>query len=422
MRLLTAIAIILLVLAVTAGCSHKGDGKVTLILTAWGNEREEKTLRSLIGEFEKNYPNIHVELQIIPHARVFDKLMISTAGGRPPDVSRISSLWFHTCAEKGLFENLDPYIKRDKTFDIHDFYQEAVEGWGKHNGRVYAIPTDIDVYAMYFNRNTFDRAGIPYPNWTWDWNDYLAAARKLTKDTDGDGRTDQWGTSLDQFWQSYIYQNGGSIVSADFKKCTLNEPKAWEALQWMCDLINREHVAPGVEETAQIGARKLFTSGRLGMFISGSWDAELNFKDQIKGFEYDAAPLPKGKMRTTFIGGAAYAILSRSKHKREAWELVKWMTGAEYQRRAAVDSQIIPSRKSVAESGAFLKLKKPPNNRAVFLQMIQYGRPLPPVACAQEMNEVIGAELALALLGKESAKTACEKVTPKVNQLLRNSE
>lgn len=416
------IAVTTLVLLLAAGCSSRKDNKINIIMTAWGNEREEKTLRSLIAEFEKTHPKIRVELQMIPHARVFDKLMISTAGGRPPDVSRVSSLWFHTCAEKGLFERLDNYVKNDKTFDIGDFYQEAVEGWGKHDGRLYAIPTDIDVYAMYFNRTMFDNAGIPYPDWSWNWKDYLSAAKKLTKDIDGDGKIDQWGTSLDQFWQSYIYQNGGSILSPDFKECTLNEPKAWQALQWMCDLINREKAAPGAEETAQIGTRKLFTTGKLGMFISGSWDAELNFKDQIKNFEYDVAPLPKGKVRATFIGGGAYAILSRSKHKQEAWELIKWMTGTEYQRRAAIDSQIIPSRKSVAKSGAFLKLKKPPKNRAVFLEMIKYGRPLPPVACAQEMNELISAELALAILGRESAKTACEKVTPKVNQLLRDSE
>jgi len=415
-------AVIILILLSAVGCSSRKDDRINLIITAWGNEREEKTLRSLIAEFAKTHPKIRVELQMIPHARVFDKLMISTAGGRPPDVSRVSSLWFHTCAEKELFERLDNYVNSDKTFDIDDFYQEAVVGWGKHSGRLYAIPTDIDVYAMYFNRTMFDKAGIPYPDWSWDWKDYLSAAKKLTKDTNGDGKIDQWGTSLDQFWQSYIYQNGGSILSPDLKKCTLNEPRAWQALQWMCDLINREKVAPGAEETAQIGTRKLFTAGRLGMFISGSWDAELNFKDQIKNFEYDAAPLPKGKIRATFIGGGAYAILSRSKHKQEAWELVKWMTGKEYQSRAAIDSQIIPSRKSVAKSGAFLKLKKPPKNRAVFLEMIKYGRTLPPVACAQEMNEVISAELALAILGKESTKTACEKVTPKVNQLLKYSE
>lgn len=406
-----------------SGCSrHDDQGVVTLRLVSWGNQREEPSLRALLGEFEKNHPNIRVELQITPHARVFDKLMISTAGGRPPDVSRVSSLWFHPCADKGLFEDLGPYVAKDKTFDLSDFYPQSVDGWGKYKGKLYAIPTDIDVYALYYNKTMFDKNHLPYPNWSWDWNRYLSTAKTLTQDTNHDGKRDQWGTSKDQFWQSYVYQNDGSILSDDLKRCTLNQPNAYEAIQWISDLVNKHHVSPTDEESAQVGPRKLFVTGKLGMYVSGSWEAELNFKDLIKDFEYDVAPLPAGKKRVTFIGGGAYALLQRSEHKKEAWELLKWMTGKEYQRRAAVESQIIPSRKSVAESGAYLKLNKLPKHREVFLDMIKYGRTNPPVAVSPEMNEIIGAEVSMALLGKESAKEACEKVTPKIDQLLRQGE
>jgi len=422
MRWLVLLLFSIVVAALLIGCGRQPDsGRVTLRLVSWGNEREEKSLRSLLADFQKMHPNIKVELQITPHARVFDKLMISTAGGRPPDVSRVSSLWFHPCAAKGLFEDLGPYVARDETFDLGDFYPQAVEGWGRYRKRLYAIPTDIDVYAMYYNKDMFDRCAVPYPDWSWDWKKYLEVAKKLTQ-TDPSGRRGRWGTATDQFWQSYVYQNGGSILSDDLTRCTLSEPPAYEAIQWVSDLINKHHVAPTAEESAEVGALKLFEQGKIGMYISGSWAAELQFaKDKIS-FDYDVAPLPRAKKRATFIGGAAYAILSRSKHKKEAWELVKWMTGPEYQRGQAMDSQIIPSRRSVAESGAYLGQNKPPKHRGVFLDMIKYGRPTPPVSVSQEMNEIIEAEVKLALLGKETAKAACEKVTPVVDQLLRHGE
>jgi len=412
------------------GCGRQADnGAVTLRLVSWGNEREEKSLRSLLADFEKLHPNIKVELQITPHARVFDKLMISTAGGRPPDVSRVSSLWFHPCAAKGLFEDLGPYVARDETFDLSDFYPQAVEGWGRYRKTLYAIPTDIDVYAMYYNKDMFDRCAVPYPDWSWDWMKYLEVAKELTSQPyqgrDFKSRPSMsasrpnrtWGTAVDQFWQSYVYQNGGSILSDNLTRCTLSERPAYEAIQWVSDLINKHHVAPTAEESAEVGALKLFEQGKIGMYISGSWAAELQFaKDKIS-FDYDVAPLPRAKKRATFI-----AILSRSKHKKEAWELVKWMTGPEYQRRAAMDSQIIPSRRSVAESGAYLKQTKPPKHRGVFLDMIKYGRPTPPVSVSQEMTEIMNAEISLALLGKKSAKDACEKVKPVIDQLLRHQE
>ncbi|HOP79595.1 MAG TPA: extracellular solute-binding protein, partial [Armatimonadota bacterium] len=245
--------------------------------------------------------------------------------------------------------------------------------------------------------------------------------KKLTV-TDAEGKRIQWGTSTDQFWQSYVKQNGWSVISDDLKYCTLDEPAAYEAIQWLSDLINKHHVAPSSAETLEISSLKLFEAGKIGMYISGSWAAELQFAKDGISFDYDVAPLPKGKKRATFIGGAGYAVLRRSNHKKEAWELVKWLTGREYQRRAAIESQIIPSRRSVAESGAYLKLNKPPKNRKVFLDMIQYGWTDPPVSVSPEMRELMNAEIALATLGKKPAKDACEKVKPVIDQLLRHQE
>lgn len=410
-----------LIVVITAGCGQKSTDITTIRMASWGNEVEAQGLRSLVDQFEKTHPRIHVELEIVPWARMFDKLMISTAGGRPPDVSRISSEWFAPVAAKGLLEPLDSYVKRD-SYDLDDFYPQAIDGWGKYKGKLYSIPTDIDVYAMYYNKTMFDKYHLQYPDWTWDWNKYVEVARKLTKDLNSDGRSDQWGCSTDMWWQSYIYQNGGAIVSGDGNKCLLTQPADYDALQFMSDLVNKYHIAPNAEEAAQVGNRKLFTNGQIGMFISGSWAAELVFKNEIKSFKYDVAPIPKGKRFATFIGGAAYSMLSRSGHKDAAWELVKWMTGKEYQRAGAIKNQIIPSRRSVAESGAYLLQNKPPKARKVFLDMIQYGYAAPQVSCSPEMNQIIASELELMMLGKESAKTACEKVTPVVEQLLRHRE
>jgi multiple sugar transport system substrate-binding protein len=330
-------------------------------------------------------------------------------------------MWFHPLAAKRLFEDLGPYVEKDNSFDLTDFYPQAIEAWGKYRGKLYALPTDIDIYAMYYNKEMFDKAKIPYPDWSWDWNKYLEVAKMLTN-VDSTGKRIQWGTATDQFWQSYVYQNGGSVLSGDLKRCALDEPSAYEAIQWESDLVNKYHAAPTAEESAQVTGVKLFESGKLGMYISGSWAAELLFEKDKIPFTYDVAPLPKGKKRVTFFGGGAYAMLSRSKHKDASWELVKWLTGPEYQRRGAINSQIIPSRRSVAESGAYLKLDRRPKHREVFLQMIPYGKADPPVSVSPEMREIMNAEIQLALLGKEPAKDACKKVKPVIDQLLRHSD
>ena len=295
--------------------------------------------------------------------------MISSAGGRPPDVTRISSEWFPPIAAKGLLEPLDKYVKRDK-YDLDDFYPEVDQRLGQVEGRAPTrSPRTSTSTRCTTTRTCSTRTISRIPTGPGTGTSTSRSRKKLTQDTNGDGRLDQWGTTLDMWWQDYVYANGGTIVSRRRQQsCTLDQPAAYEGLQFMGDLINKYHVAPNAEEAANLGTSKLFTSGKIGMNISGSWAAELIFKKEIKDFKYDVAPIPKGpKARVSIICGAAYAMLSRSQHKEEAWELVKWMTGKEYQRVAAMRSQIIPSRRSVAESGAYLHLKRRPKNRQAFL-------------------------------------------------------
>ena len=405
---------------ICAGCAKKQaeSGVIVLRMTVWDKQEDLDFYKEQLKQFYKKNPNVRVEIEAVPWVRMFDKLLVSTAGGRSPDVSRISSVWFTPCAAKGLLENLDPYIENDTEFDINDFYKSAVEGWGTYKDQVYAIPGDVDVYAMYYNKTMFNRYGVPYPDETWTWQTYLDAARKLTKDLDGNGKLDQWGCVPDSWWQNYVWQNGGDILNEDNTRCVLDQPQAYEALQWMADLRTVHHVGPTAADAADIGPQKLFTNGQIGMFVSGSWAAGLVLNKEITTFDYDVAPLPMGKKRASFIGGAAFAVLRGSKHKKEAWELVKFMTSPTMQKHFAEKKQIIPSRKSVAESGAYLYMRDKPRNKRAFIDAIEYGHPLPKVECSQEMNYIIANELTLAILGKKSAKDSCEKAARYANEIL----
>jgi len=423
-RWLPAVLLCLVVLGYTlSGCSKPQEKPdiVELKLTMWGKQDDMDFYLKALEEFYEEHPKVRVRIELVPWSRMFDKLLISTAGGRPPDVSRIDSVYFTPCAAKGLLECLDPYIENDPQFDIEDFYTPAFEGWGMYDGKIYGIPGDVDIYAMYYNKTMFDRYGIPYPDETWDWDKYLWAAKKLTKDLDGDGRLDQWGVIPDTWWQDYVWQNGGDILNEDNTECILDRPEAYKAIQFVVDLRNKYHVAPTPADAADIGPQKLFTNGQIGTYITGSWAAALVFHREVKTFDYDAAPIPKGEKRASFMGGAAFGILKGSKHKKEAWELVKFMTSSTMQKHFAETQHIIPSRRSVAESGAYLYLRDEPKNKQVFIDAISYGYVLPNVECSREMNDIILNEITLAILGKKSAKEACEKVTPIVNDLLKYS-
>ncbi len=398
------------------GCGKK-DSRVTIKMTAWGNDVEEASIRDHLARFEEKYPNIHVVLEITPWARMLDKLMISTAGGRPPDVTRMSSEWFVPLASKGVLMPLDDYIARDN-FDLGDFYDSALNGWARYNGHVYTLPTDIDIYAMYYNKKLFDECGVPYPDETWDYDKYVRECKKICADTNGDGKIDRWGGSVDQFYENYVYSFGGSTLSSDNRRCLINSDKAVKGLQFMVDLVHKYKVAPSNEDSANMLNNKLFIQGKIATYAGGSWAGDIWFDKEIKDFEWDVAPLPKGpERRASMLAGAAYAALSRSRHPDEAWLLVEWMTNADFQSQAAHRTQIIPARKSVADE--YLKIDRPPRNKQVFLDAIADSWTSPKVSCAPEIKKILDSSAEKMRLGKEPVKKIADETVPVVDRFLQ---
>ncbi|MBP5718830.1 MAG: sugar ABC transporter substrate-binding protein [Abditibacteriota bacterium] len=377
-------------------------------------------MREHIKEFEKIHPNIHVDLEIFPCGRMLDKLMVTTAGGRPPDVTMVCSTWATPLEDKGVLEPLDDYIK-ETGFDIDDFYGNAVNEC-RYKGKLYGIPVAIDSYAMYYNKKMFDEAGVPYPDETWDFDKYLEMCKKFTVDTDGDGRADRWGTDvhIDAITANvYLYGFGGRYLSEDNTKCVLNSPESVRTFEFMTDLIYKYKVAPTNADTANMDNSRLFTQGKIATVISGSWAADAVYSKEGKAInlDFDVAPVPKGPMgRYTKLLINSYAVMRRSRHKKEAWLLVQWITNGDWQKAAIESSQVIPSRKSVSKE--FFTLDRPPRNKQVFVDAIDYGVGNFKVSCGPETESVLNGAIDAMLLGKRPVKTLADEAVPEVNKIL----
>ena len=100
--------------------------------------------------------------------------------------------------------DLKPFIDRDG-YDLTQLADQGVADFTTAGGQ-YGLPRDLNVIALYYNKAMFDAAGVAYPDDTWDWAKLVDAAKKLTKDTDGDGTMDQWGfytetTDMENYWR-----------------------------------------------------------------------------------------------------------------------------------------------------------------------------------------------------------------------------
>ncbi len=357
------------------GCSKLGGGD-TVKISSWGDVKENAILTDLINDFQKAHPDIKVELQRVPWGEYNTKLLTQFAGGIAPDVIFVSTDNIADLYYRGVLEPLNPYLQADPEISLKDFYPTLINRF-TIDGSLYVVPRDISpVCVLYYNKKAFDEAKVPYPSDDWTWADFLAAAKALTK-RDADGHTTQWGFTED--WamiEPWVYSAGGRYVDNPQKptKWTFNTPEFTRGLQMRADLMLKYKVMPSPSNmTAMggVGASDMFNNGTVAMLLSGIWKTP-QFRD-IKNFDWDVALFPKGPGGRGYqSGGSGYGILTTSKLKKEAWQLVSFLAGPEGEKKMATTGLVQPALQAIANSPVFLDGQKPLNKK-ILLQAEPYG-------------------------------------------------
>ena len=411
---LTWIALIALVLPL-AGCGGKGQPgkseKVKVTLFTWTRPVELAANQKLCQEFMSQNPSIEVEVINEPGDRAMDKLQTMIAAGNPPDVMSIHGAYFMPLAAKGALLDLEPIVS-DPKFDLKDFYPGLVEQC-RYQGKLFSLPRYTSVYVLFYNKDLFDAAGLKYPDNNWTWDDYLAAAKKLTVNSSDPGKR-RMGCVID-FWGARIYPwvwaAGGEILDKSGKRCLLDQPETQEALQFLVDLRHKWKVCPPTTMAERRQNIAMFTNGKVAMFQTGAWDIQA--MQEAKTLRWNIAPLPKKKQHATLLGMENYAIAAASKHPKEAGELFKFLLGPKAQEVMGTQLEKQPSRQSVA-NGPYLG-QKVSYDRKVFVDALAYARQAPNLPDWDRVSHFIQEQLDLMWIGKvsvpEGTKKAAEQVT-----------
>ena len=360
-----------------SGCgTGLSGGRVELTMYDWDNVEVNRLNREIIQSFEQSHPHIRVRL-VTGDQR---KRLAMIAADMPPDVMplELEELSFYTA--RGLLAPLDGFAASDPDFHLEDYFTNLV-AMCRHGGQLYALPENFSPVAIYYNKDLFDEAGVAYPDEQWGWEEFLAAAKKLTRDRDGDGRIDQFGFVTSWWrnrWPMWIWQNGGEVFNANYDRCLMDTPEAIEAVQFYNDLAAKHHVSPGwgaqLEGVAGQGGSEWFVAGRIAMTAETRY-VHTAFQ-RITSFRWDVAPLPKRKRRaTTFVGGAA-AISARTRNPTEAWEFLKFFTGQGGSSVLMRGGRALSGYRPEAEK-AVVHPGLPPEHDRIFVEAVSYCYPPP---------------------------------------------
>ncbi|MGD9100324.1 MAG: extracellular solute-binding protein, partial [Anaerolineae bacterium] len=158
------------------------------------NDVEQPLYEGLVESFKEANPDVHVEL-----VSLNEILELDLVGGEYPEdtwqrlasqADVINLMPGQETVQQGLIRDLTPLMQADPNFEADDFYPNALER-SQWEGGTWSLPTRTLFDMIYYDKDAFDEAGVPYPEIGWSWDDFLAAARGLTI-REGDAVT-RWG-------------------------------------------------------------------------------------------------------------------------------------------------------------------------------------------------------------------------------------
>lgn len=424
---LSLIFITVFALVLFASCGGQDGSKgVTLRCAFWGDTSEIEIINNSVQRFKEANPGINVKLERLPAGDPYtEKILTEIAGGNPPDVMFCNAERFYTYAAKGILLPLNSYVKRDK-FPVERFYKRIIEKFSV-KGELYVLPRDIaPVCVVYYNKDLFDAAGIPYPKNDWNWNDLVRYGKETTrKNHDGSmtfGFTDDW-----SIWDTFVLSNGGKYVDnvKNPKRCMLDSPEAVGGLRFRQDLIYKYKIMPSPSQlTAMggVGSADLFMNGKTAMFFSGIWKTP--FFRKITKFKWDAVIFPKavGGKNGFLTSGGGYSVLKSTKHPEEAWKLLTYLSGEEGQKELARTGLAQPAMMDIAASKDFLD-GQPPASKDFLLKAAEMGDFQPDSVKWQEaLSSYLYPALDKIWMGEKDIEGVMRKAVKEINKMLKEEK
>ena len=376
----------------------------------WGNYQEWLMWRDIKTAFEQENPNIWIKQAFIP-GQYDDKIRLMLSADSAPDLMQIQDEPFPVYRGYGKFENLDPYIKTPGcSINLSDYFETGIELFTE-KGKLYGMPVYGGENVIYYNRDLFDKEGVPYPDPNWTFADFIKVCQRLTRDLDGDGRIDQFGFYLPywNYWLSWTWGMGADLLNKDRAKWTFNTPEALASLQLFHDMRFKYNVVPRTTEFSDMGDIIMFMTGRVAMVTSGPW---LMPALKQSTFNYGVAHIPIGPAgRHTRVTWDGIVMFSLCKHKPEAWRFIQFVASQKGQEIVASYARSVPILKTARD--AFLKTARAAGME-LFYEAMDYAQIQPISVHWFEMSVSLGEEYQK--LGDD--KQTSEQTMARLNQAM----
>jgi multiple sugar transport system substrate-binding protein len=369
----------LLVLAAAAACAA-ADARTTLTVTNWADWQEQRLEERFVGAFALAHPGVRVSMQAASNqAEYRDQILTSIAAGAPPDAFYLDNIDVPAFAASGAVLDLAPYAAR-VGLPLERFDPRVLSIFLR-DGKLWAFPKGFTPMVIAYNKDLFDRAHLRYPPLDWTWEQFRATAKALTRDTDGDGRPDQYGFWLDRrafMWIASLWALGGDVLCEDGARASgcLDSPASIRAFRDLTGLAVRDSVTPrfyGLRRSLGDNLRNLYT-GRVAMMPAGHFWIPA-FRPHVLAHRmrvgFTTIPYREGLAPATVLYAAGVAVPALARSRRLSVELAGFLVDSLAQTTRAAGGLELPAIASIAERVA---AQDTTGWEAVFLHAARSGR------------------------------------------------
>jgi len=425
-KILTSILLVSTLVTMLGGCGagnsqsatepKKDKSKQKLTVTTWDSDTTPQ-FKTIVEGFKKENPDIEVEIVDTAANDYNNKLTVMLASAdSDPDIIFVKDAHAQfTMKEKGQLLKLDDYIQKD---NINlSIYKGAAEKL-KIDESYYTLPYRQDWYALFYNKDIFDKAGVQYPKNDMTWDEYEQLARKLTS---GDGNNKIYG-SHNHIWSAMVtnwaVQDGNNTrIASDY---SFLKPYYEQALRMQKDGIIQNYANL---KTGNIHYISVFEQQQCAMLPMGTWFIGTLLKEQEAGkvkFNWGVTriPHPAGVEAGNSVGSITpIAINAKTDVPELSWKFVKFATSEEAGKLLA-EKGMIPGAQTEAIVSKFTSMPNfPKDGKDAFdIKNAVLDKPLNKNSAS--VDRVIDEEHDLIMIGEEDIDTGIKNMNERVKEIV----
>lgn len=334
-KLITSMLTVVSLTGLLYGCGKKDtanneatEEKVTLKVATWAGAGELKEFQDIVDKLNTNSKDYNLEIQSIP-ADYYKKIQTMISAKQAPDLMWLSQESIPMYASIGALMDITDKANVDSNVGLDNYFDGALNT-AKYQDKLYGLPWISQPVVMYYNEDMLKDAGAELPNNDWKWEDFRNAAKKVTKDTNGDGKLDQWGTVIDG-WppiHTWLWTFGAESVDAQ-GNVKIDSPESIKGLNTFYDIINVDNISPSKEQAQSMGNADLFKTGKLAFFFGGAGD---DLEKGVDGkFKVGMSEIPYETEKSTFSWIASTVVSSQTKNQDAAYKALVDLTNATHE-------------------------------------------------------------------------------------------